>query len=278
MLDIRLTYSTPGGPQEIAIEAERTSLGRGSEADHRFADDGLSRLHAIVYREGDRVWIVDNNSTNGTLVNGEAVKPSGTPLNNGDIVRIGHQTNLRVTIAEQSQAVPLSSAAAAGATLSSAPPASSSFGILPVVLIAGAIFVISVTTVIVGFTVFGSGRNEVALNKSDDSENDRPPRNDPKDSPTPRVESTPGNTSQANDNSILVPNDPGNSGPQTNLPAGKKYYDMSDAERRQYLGAKAMRVAQIIGNNSSDQIPSAAVDKIKSFADGFASRIKSKGT
>src|SRR5204863_667101 len=137
---------------------------RGSEADQRFADDGLSRLHAIVYREGDRVWIVDNNSTNGTLVNGEAVKPSGTPLNNGDIVRIGHQTNLRVTIAEQSQAVPLSSAAAgAGATLSSAPPASSSFGILPVVLIAGAIFVISVTTVIVGFTVFGSGRNEVAL-------------------------------------------------------------------------------------------------------------------
>src|SRR5437773_4381717 len=152
MLEIKLTYSTPDGPQEITIEAERTSLGRGSEADQRFADDGLSRLHAIVYREGDRVWIVDNNSTNGTFVNGEAVKPSGTPLNNGDIVRIGHQTNLRVTIAEQSQAVPVSSAAAAGAgaALSSAPPASSSFGILPVVLIAGAIFVISVTTVIVG--------------------------------------------------------------------------------------------------------------------------------
>ena len=47
------------------------SFGRGSEADHRFADDGLSRLHATIYREDGRVWIVDENSSNGTFVNGE---------------------------------------------------------------------------------------------------------------------------------------------------------------------------------------------------------------
>jgi hypothetical protein len=60
------------------------------------------------------------------------------------------------------------------------------------------------------------------------------------------------------------------------LPSGKKYLEMTDAERRQYLEARAMRVAQIIGNRTSDKIPSAAIDKIKSFADGYAQRIKVK--
>jgi membrane-bound lytic murein transglycosylase D len=80
----------------------------------------------------------------------------------------------------------------------------------------------------------------------------------------------------ANDNSQILPNDPGNTGPQSNLPSGKKYLEMSDAERRQYLEAKAMRVAQVIGNNSSEKIPDGALDKIKGFVDGYVSRLKSK--
>ncbi|MGI8811697.1 MAG: transglycosylase SLT domain-containing protein, partial [Pyrinomonadaceae bacterium] len=59
-------------------------------------------------------------------------------------------------------------------------------------------------------------------------------------------------------------------------PSLKKYLEMSDGERRQYLGEKAMRIAQIIGNRSSDPIPAAAVDKIKGFADAYASRAKVK--
>src|SRR5436309_2894168 len=101
MLDIRLTYSTDDGPQDASIENERTTFGRGSEVDHRIDDDGLSRLHATVYREGDRVWIVDENSTNGTFVNGEPTRPSGTPLNDGDVVRIGNHTNMRVSVSQQ---------------------------------------------------------------------------------------------------------------------------------------------------------------------------------
>jgi hypothetical protein len=75
---------------------------------------------------------------------------------------------------------------------------------------------------------------------------------------------------------VIIPDDPGNSGPKTSLPVGKKYPDMSDAEKRQYIEAKAMRVAQIIGNNSSEPIPPAAVDRIKGFVDAYASRIKVK--
>jgi len=51
---------------------------------------------------------------------------------------------------------------------------------------------------------------------------------------------------------------------------------MSDPERRQYLEARAMRVAQVIGNSASGEIPAAAIDKIKSFVDAYASRSKVK--
>ena len=46
MIEVILTYPTPEGSQEIAIENERTSFGRGSDSDLHFPDDGLSRLHA----------------------------------------------------------------------------------------------------------------------------------------------------------------------------------------------------------------------------------------
>jgi membrane-bound lytic murein transglycosylase D len=53
---------------------------------------------------------------------------------------------------------------------------------------------------------------------------------------------------------------------------------MSDSERRQYLEVRAMKVAQVIGNNNSGQIPAPAVDKIKGFADAYASRIRAKAS
>jgi len=148
--------------------------------------------------------------------------------------------------------------------------------ILPIVLIAGAVFVIGITTVVIGFTVFGSSKPVIVQNRETDPTEEDPTPKDPKSTPTPKTTSSPGATTSPSDTSVIIPQDPGNSGPKTNLPAGKKYTEMSDAEKRQYLEAKAMRVAQIIGNNSSEQIPPAAVDRIKSFVDSYASRIKVK--
>ena len=103
MLEVILKYQTDdGSPEEIALGEGKVSFGRGSEADYRFADDGLSRLHATVYREGDNVWVTDENSTNGSFVNGERVKPNGTILYDGDKVKIGHYTTLTVKIGSAS--------------------------------------------------------------------------------------------------------------------------------------------------------------------------------
>lgn len=282
MLEVTLTYPTPEGSREIRIDDGRTTFGRGSEAVYRFADDGLSRLHATVYREGDRVWIVDENSSNGTFVNGERVAPAGTPLTNGDTIQIGHQTNLNVWITEKAESKPATPAyvpaqSAAAQPISAGP---AGISILPVALIAGAILIVSLSAVVIGYTVLGKSRTEVvqSTNEDYDADEDRPIK-DAKPNPTPKSGST---TRTADVDSGPIPNDSpvqtNGAAPPPDLLKGRTYLQLSDAEKRQYLSVNAMKIAQIIGNNSSDPIPSAALDKIKSFTDGFASRLNAKGT
>ena len=152
MTEIYLTYPTDEGSREIKIERERTTLGRGSDADFRFDDDGLSRLNSTVYRDGERVWIVDENSTNGTFVNGEKVGASGSILKNGDAVKIGNHTKLKVGFSENKKfAAAANSSSQTSKTISSNSNKLSSF--LPVALIAFAFFVIAISAVFVGFTV-----------------------------------------------------------------------------------------------------------------------------
>jgi pSer/pThr/pTyr-binding forkhead associated (FHA) protein len=278
MLDIRLTYPTPEGSKEIKIESPKTSFGRGSEAEVRFADDGLSRLHATVYRDGDRVWIVDENSSNGTFVNGVRVTGAGTPLQPGDSVTIGNSTVLSVRISATAAPVIEKRSAAAG-NMTSAESTSSTISaktMVPVVLIAVAVFVISISAVLIGYKVLFGGTSVAATNTD---------IYDPDDFDTPGTKPTPSKNGGSNTNGSLnnnsVTNDPQgnfivpNSTPDT-VPSGKQYLAMSDTERRQYLANKAMRVAQIIGNNSSDAIPEAAIDKIKGFADAYAKRANLK--
>ncbi len=276
MLEVTLTYPTPEGSREIRLDAERTSFGRGSEADYRFADDGLSRLHAVIYRDGDNIWVVDENSTNGTFVNGESVRPGGTPLKNGDTIRIGHNTNLKVRMADVQKPAP--KPAAAQTVGAAAPSQSAPINFVPIALIAFAMLIISVSAVFIGFTVFGDSGGEIVRNG--DIDND--PANDDDDdlisTPTPIPVNSAVNNDAPDNTGITNSPEGTNTEVDVKLPSGKKYLEMSESEKRQYLEAKAMRVAQIIGNNSSEAIPSAALDKIKSFTDGFAKRINSKGT
>ena len=181
MLEVILTYPTPEGSKEIRIESERTSFGRGSDATMRFADDGLSRLHATVYREGDRVWIVDENSSNGTFVNGQKAAPAGTPLRNGDEVRIGNHTVLSVHMRMKQEATAhavMAANAAATArptTVSSGGP--STVNLVAVVMIGLAFMVVSVAVVFVGYKVFAGGTEVTEI---EDDPIDTPPTKRPR--------------------------------------------------------------------------------------------------
>ena len=280
MLEITLTYPTPEGSQTIALDGDRLSFGRGSEADYRFADDGLSRLHAVIYRDGDRVWVVDENSTNGTFVNGERVSPGGTPLRNGDTIRIGHRTDLTVRMREASAGAAKPESAtvktAAGSNVTETP---ASYNIVPLVLIAAAVLIISVSAVVIGFTVFGGGgRDTVDVDYSGTEEFDEDATDaiNTKASPNPRSSASPPASATPADTSDTDIPDVSNSSISIPQPTGKKYLEMSDGEKRQYLEVRAQKVAQVIGNRSSGQIPAAAIDKIKAFADGYAKRINVK--
>lgn len=280
MTEVLLVYPTPDGSREIKIDGGRLSFGRGSEADHRFPDDGLSRLHATVYQEGDRVWVVDENSSNGTFVNGSRVSGAGTPIKNGDTIKIGHRTELKVRTIDKpvtvAPTVPTRAITTPGASTGAS---RSSVSFLPVAIVAAVIFICSVSAVVVGFKVLGSKKTDVVVKNNDDIDDidDKPSKNkDPKGSPTPRSNSTDPNPTEPDITQPTGETPGGNTGNVYTMPAGKKYSDLSDAERRQYLEDRAMRIAQIIGNNNSNKIPPEALDKIKGFADAYASRLRVK--
>jgi hypothetical protein len=51
---------------------------------------GVSRLHAVVKRDADRVLVMDLGSSNGTYVNGRRINPHvEESLNHGDILALG---------------------------------------------------------------------------------------------------------------------------------------------------------------------------------------------
>ena len=86
----RLEVYSPEGPQPIALESERVTVGGAPGSDVVISwDQTVSRLHAVFERIGDSAWVVkDLSSRNGTFVNGERIWGE-RPLYAGDEVRIG---------------------------------------------------------------------------------------------------------------------------------------------------------------------------------------------
>ncbi len=64
------------------------TLGRSAEADISFTDRYASGIHARLYPRGDRYFLEDMNSTNGTLLDGGAVTID-TELRDGSVIEIG---------------------------------------------------------------------------------------------------------------------------------------------------------------------------------------------
>ncbi len=66
------------------------SVGRARNNDIVLRDDSVSKLHAHFRVEGERVFIVDTGSRNGTHRNGVPLTPeSEVELHTGDVLRIG---------------------------------------------------------------------------------------------------------------------------------------------------------------------------------------------
>jgi len=79
--------SGPGAGAGFAIDRERVIVGRGPGVDRAFDDPAMSRQHAAIEFTGTGLRIRDLGSTNGTTLNGAAVKSA--ELRHGDSFEIG---------------------------------------------------------------------------------------------------------------------------------------------------------------------------------------------
>ena len=77
------------------VEGEKTVIGRGQKAQIRLLDDGISREHAQVVVEGNKIYLQDLGSTNGTFCNG--LKVDRKELADGDKILVGSTTILKFT-------------------------------------------------------------------------------------------------------------------------------------------------------------------------------------
>ena len=82
---IRLVGSNP--PLEWVLDAPRAVIGRLPSCEIHLDDQNASRQHAEIVRRPDGWWIVDLDSTNGTLVNNSLIKERR--LLHGDRIQIG---------------------------------------------------------------------------------------------------------------------------------------------------------------------------------------------
>ena len=72
---------------EVRLGFKEIRIGRGSEADLQLPDRSVSRLHARIYRFGNRYFLADLGSRNGTHVNNKPI--TQLPLCDGQIFTIG---------------------------------------------------------------------------------------------------------------------------------------------------------------------------------------------
>lgn len=76
------------GGREIELKEGERTIGRSAEADILIEHETASRKHARIIVEGNRVFIADMNSRNGTFLNGKPVKEK-IEIKPGDAIALG---------------------------------------------------------------------------------------------------------------------------------------------------------------------------------------------
>jgi serine/threonine protein kinase len=72
-------------------------LGRGANCAYKLTDPRASRSHCQLLMHGDKVTVIDNGGSGGTMVNGKAVEKQALKL--GDVIRVG-DTQLRLQMGD----------------------------------------------------------------------------------------------------------------------------------------------------------------------------------
>ncbi len=76
----------------VAIQGDRFLIGRGPDCQLRLGSLAVSRSHARIERKGDRYYLRDLSSTNGSLLNGKPLRDRVVEIRDGDRSRFGPLT------------------------------------------------------------------------------------------------------------------------------------------------------------------------------------------
>ena len=102
-------------PRSVGMDEGRTVVGRGDHCDLCLDDEAISYDHLEIVRHGPSLIAADLDSSNGTLLNGEALDRNRR-LRNGDVLQVGRfrlevalppQTRHEVTAAAPSDGIKL---------------------------------------------------------------------------------------------------------------------------------------------------------------------------
>ncbi len=80
------------GERSFALRDNRVVVGRSGDVDITIDEAEVSRTHAVIFREGGRLWLADLGSANGTLVNGYALTSEPIEVGAGDMLSFGPAT------------------------------------------------------------------------------------------------------------------------------------------------------------------------------------------
>jgi len=82
-----MMISDDGAEQVLPLEKRRMRIGRDPESDIPLDDPSVSRRHVVLNRVYDEYFLEDQNSTNGTVLNGRRVFKH--MLKHGDLLEVG---------------------------------------------------------------------------------------------------------------------------------------------------------------------------------------------
>ncbi|MBC8288746.1 MAG: FHA domain-containing protein [Planctomycetes bacterium] len=75
---------------DVTLDSLPTTVGRGEEADVSVHDSWASRIHCQLVEQDGELWVEDNNSSNGTSLNGSTVLRN--QVQSGDELTVGITT------------------------------------------------------------------------------------------------------------------------------------------------------------------------------------------
>lgn len=95
-----LIIEGPDERREVTLDGE-VSIGRTDASAIVLNDPGLSRKNTSFFVDENEAFVVDENSLNGTFLNGEKISGPPRALRDGDVVKIGSETTIHIVLSER---------------------------------------------------------------------------------------------------------------------------------------------------------------------------------